>query len=116
MLGLCDPVMSFALPEDLKNEMEIMFGDSQRTEMEKMKERFTLIDHLSLDYPKTFVWQTVEDEQVPYETNGKEIYTRLEKLGVPCRLKTVQHGLGLGEGSEAAGWLEEAVEFWKESL
>lgn len=114
MLGLCYPLVAFAQEdEQMENCQNIMFEEGDR---EQMKEHFTPVEHLSRDYPKTFIWQTVEDEQVPFEANGHEIYRRLQKLGVPSKLKTVQHGLhglGLGEDSEAAGWLDEAVEYWR---
>ena len=115
MLGLCYAVVSFSPEGKLGPMIDFMLEDAD--DREEKKKYYTPIEHLSRDYPKTFIWHTVEDEMVPFDQNAKEIHIRLENLGVPCRLKIVQHGmhgLGLGEGSEAEGWVEEAVAFWKE--
>lgn len=115
LLGLCYPLVAFAQKDaQMDAAVKVMFGDVAN--VDEMMARFTPADHLDEDYPKTFIWQTKEDEQVPFEANGLEIYNRLQKLGVPSRLKAVAHGLhglGLGKGSEAWGWLDEAVAFWK---
>lgn len=59
MLGLCYPVVAFARDdEQTKAMVEIITGDA--ADKEAMKIRFTPIEHLSRDYPKTFIWQTVE--------------------------------------------------------
>ncbi len=115
MLGLCYPLVAFAQKDEQMRQAVAMMFEGEVTDA--VLDEFTPIEHLDKDYPKTFIWQTREDEQVPFEANALEIYQRLKKLGVPCRLKAVEHGLhglGLGEGSEAAGWLDEAVDFWKE--
>lgn len=113
MLGLCYPfVAGVEAKEDEFGMSKMMFGEEDCPEI---RNAYTVIEHLDVDYPKTFIWQTVEDEQVPYEKNGLEIYKRLKALGVPCKLKEVahgMHGLGIGKASEAEGWLEEAVAFW----
>lgn len=137
MLGLCYPLVAFAQnnarncadaqaghglssgesmtnDEQMRQAVAMMF-EGQVTDA--VLDEFTPINHLDKDYPKTFIWQTKEDEQVPYEANALEIYKRLQALNVPCRLKAVEHGLhglGLGEGSEAQGWLDEAVAYWIE--
>ena len=116
MLGLCYPLVAFAQTSDdqMRQAVAMMF-EGEVTDA--VLDEFTPIQHLDEDYPKTFIWQTKADEQVPYEANALEIYHRLQALGVPCRLKAVEHGLhglGLGEGSEAQGWLDEAVAYWME--
>lgn len=114
MLVLCYPFLSFAQEnEQMPKTMNMMFGD--QADLNAMKKRFSPMEHLNINYPKTYIWQTVDDDQVPYELNGYEMFIRLQKLGVPSKLKSIQHGehgLGLGEGTEAEGWLEEAVAFW----
>ena len=75
-----------------------------------------MIDHISGDYPQAFIWHTMEDEMIPYEDNAVKMKRILDLAGVRNHLKYVEHGLhglGLGTGSEAEGWLEEAVAFWK---
>ena len=47
-----------------------------------------------------------------------EYKTSLEERGIPCDLKIVDclHGFGLGSGTEAEGWPDEAAEFFKRIL
>ena len=38
------------------------------------------------------------------------------KLGIDAKLqkyKNLTHGFGVGEGTEAEGWIDDAIEFWK---
>lgn len=114
MLGLGYPLVAFdGIDQGIK---KIMFGEEEK---EELQEEYTPIHHLNTDYPPTFIWHTVEDATVPFETNGAEIYRLLTDLKIPSTLKRVEHGphgLGLGRGSEAEGWLDEAVAFWKEQM
>ena len=112
MLGLCYPLVAFAQKKEncagAQAGQGLSSGESSTSD-EQMRQiismmfegevtdavldEFTPVNHLDRDYPKTFIWQTKEDEQVPFEANALEIYRRLERLGVPCRLKAVEHGL-----------------------
>ena len=120
VLCLSYALLNFSSKEGL-DETEIcgaMFGRGKNPEYyAEMKPEFAPIHHVSETYPPTFIWQTTDDELIPYEENAPKMKAKLEENGVPVRLKTVPHGphgLGLGTGSEAEGWLEEAVKFWKE--
>lgn len=114
MLCLCYPLVDLAQEnQQIAQITDIMFDMRNKQEM---IDEYTPIKHLDESYPKTYIWQTVEDEIIPYEKNGLAFYKRLLELQVPAKLKEVPHGLhglGIGKGSEAEGWLEEAVAFWK---
>lgn len=72
--------------------------------------------HIDEEYPATYLMHCVDDPIVPFRTSEK-MKEELEKNGRPYRLNAVQrggHGFGLGEGSEAEGWLEDALKFWEE--
>lgn len=119
MLGLGYACVNLEFTEDVKKRQlsEDMFGKNREEEfyVNKRKE-FTVIDHISGDYPQAFIWHTMEDEMIPYEDNAVKMKRILDQAGVRNHLKYVEHGLhglGLGTGSEAEGWLEEAVAFWK---
>ena len=66
-------------------------------------------------YPPTYIWCGTADTTVPPE-NTYRMAAALEKVKVPCRLDVfpdVAHGVGLGIGTAAEGWIERAVAFWQ---
>lgn len=81
-------------------------------------DEYTPVKHVGKDFPKSYIWQTVEDELVPYTSNGLKLHQLLKDQQIICKLKEVahgNHGLGAGKDSEAEGWIDEAVAFWKEN-
>ena len=90
-----------------------MFGQGYtKSEMEK----YNVNSHIDPQYPPTYIWHCLDDEIIPYKTARLMLQT-LKKEKVPCQLREVTHGghsFGLGDGTEAQGWVEEAVRFWKE--
>lgn len=114
MLGLGYPAVSLDwMPDD----SHLLYMMSDEGNVQKLREEFSPMNYINNEFPKCFIWQTVDDELVNYEKNGLELYKRLKEKNIPCKLKEVKHGyhgLGLGIGSEAEGWLEEAIAYWKE--
>ena len=119
MLGLGYACVNLEFTEEEKKQQlsEDMFGKNREKEYYIAKRNeFTVLDHISSNYPPAFIWHTMEDELIPYEDNAVAMKEILDCVGVRNQLKCVKHGLhglGLGTGSEAQGWLEEAVAFWK---
>lgn len=114
MLGLAYPCVSLQQgDESLHTFINTMIREGW-TDAER--DQFDILMHMDENYPATYVWQTVEDEIIPYELNFKPMVEVLEKNHIPFKTKSVEHGfhgLGLGNGSEAQGWLDESVAFWK---
>lgn len=84
---------------------------------EQMQELYSVEKQVSAEYPKTYIWQTEEDEAVPIE-NSRMMAEALREQGVPSRYEVFpgkDHGWGLGTGTAAEGWLERAVRFWEEN-
>lgn len=84
---------------------------------EEAVNRYNVNANISDTYPMTYIWHCKDDNIIPIETSYRMV-KELERHGIPYRFKEVEHGghgFGLGEFSEARGWLEEAVEFWKNS-
>lgn len=70
------------------------------------------------DFPPTFVWQNKDDKSVDYH-NSVMLSQRLEEKSVPCVLTLYNkggHGIGLGTGKEAEGWINSAAEFIKQYI
>lgn len=114
MLSLSYPFVNLQRGnESMSDFLKTMIRDGW-TQAER--DEFDILIHMDADYPATYLWQTVEDEMIPYELNFKPMAESLERNCIPFKAKTVEHGfhgLGLGNGSEAQGWLEESVAFWK---
>lgn len=94
-----------------KGLLHTMLGE-QYTEETLLE--YNVNDHITQDYPPVYLWHCKDDPVVPFRA-AVRMKERLEQQKCPCILREVNkggHGFGLGEFSEAAGWLEEAVEFW----
>ena len=73
-----------------------------------------LHQHISSDYPKTFVWRGVKDKSVPH-INSDLLIDELLKNNVNCKYYKyykVGHGIGLAHQTPAENWAPNAIEFW----
>lgn len=72
----------------------------------------------SSDFPPTFI--SVSDDDPIANASGVDARVRnLKTAGVKVdyhRYKRAGHGFGLGIGTDAEGWVGDAVEFWKSNL
>ncbi len=70
-------------------------------------------------YPPSFIWAFREDPDVDPFAHGALFAKTLGKLGVPAVCELFEgnlHGVGLGAGTAAEGWLERAVDFWRKQV
>ena len=51
------------------------------------RNEFTVLDHISSNYPPAFIWHTMEDELIPYEDNAVAMKEILDCVGVRNQLK-----------------------------
>lgn len=73
-------------------------------------------EHLAKQTVKVYLWQTKDDESVPFHANSRTLYDALQRAGICVKFRIAKHGLhgmGIAHDSDAAGWLEEAVEYWQ---
>lgn len=64
-------------------------------------------------YPPAFLWHNKDDQSVPYE-NSVMFKNALDEKGVRCDLHLYEHGghgIGLAEGTDAEGWIDDAFAF-----
>lgn len=69
----------------------------------------------SAQFPPTFIINSANDGIAPIATVDRRVQN-LKRAGVDVeyhRYQSVGHGFGLGVGTKAAGWLQQAVRFWK---
>ena len=71
------------------------------------------------DFPPTFHWFGKNDltlGMICTPLQGPAFDRALEGCGVPHRMQVYDkapHGSGTGTGTDAAGWLYDAVDFWE---
>ena len=79
----------------------------------RLIDEYSPIEHLSVQYPETFIVQANDDKTVNAAKSAAFV-ERLNSLGVSAKLKTAEnggHGFGLGSNTDLCGWLGEAFDF-----
>lgn len=82
----------------------------------ELQNLYSVEQQISTDYPPTYVWHCDRDPDVPVQ-NARVLADALRKYGVPNLYEEVSgnfHGWGVGDGTPAQGWIQRAVDFWKE--
>lgn len=82
----------------------------------KICDGFSVEKLVTREYPPCYIWQCDKDPTVPIE-NSKMMAEALKKNDIPYQyeiFKGKAHGWGLAKGTSAEGWLEKAIDFWKE--
>ncbi len=99
--------------ENTTKEMQLnMFGDISESEFEN----YLIYSNMSIDYPSTFIVHTKDDDVVGVD-NSLTMKEYLSLKGVPHELVIGEkggHGFGLGTGTDVEGWVDRAVQFWRE--
>ena len=120
IIGLAYPLLSTRIPETLQAGSELhdcyrtMFGSHLR---DGTPGRYDILKNFSDEAPAVYLWQTKDDETVPYSENTGAFVTLLSRRHHPFREKPVAsggHGRGLGTDSQAEGWAEEWIEYWND--
>ena len=71
------------------------------------------------DFPPTYFWYARNDVMLMafnYWQQGPALQQALAANGVPYQehvYRCAQHGVGIGEGTDAEGWIKEAAAFWE---
>lgn len=81
---------------------------------EKLERLTSVEQHVSTDYPPTYIWCGDGDKVVSPE-NTKIMVQALKEVGISVEYDIfpgVDHGVGPGTGTAAQGWIEKAVTFW----
>ncbi len=79
---------------------------------------YTAHSDFSGDDPPTFVMVSEDDNIVDVPTVERRVEA-LKNAGIEVeyhKYKDIGHGFGLGIGTEAEGWIENAVQFWENHL
>ena len=80
----------------------------------------SVADLITDDYPPVFFWYGKDDKVLPWMINqvqGPALQAALEAHKVPYVVKVFEsapHCIGVGDTTDAEGWLTEAVAFWEQ--
>ncbi len=111
-LVLTYPVISMRPDFTEQQTHNMLLGDPAKPSMET----FASVDEqVDADYPPTYIWCGDADQTVKPE-NTRRMAEALKKAGVPYQCEIfpgVDHGVGPGTGTAAAGWIGHAVTFWE---
>ncbi|MBQ1902318.1 MAG: alpha/beta hydrolase [Lachnospiraceae bacterium] len=81
------------------------------------RESLCVQNWITEDYPPVYMFAGGQDIIVPANAHTDVLHRALQKYGVKHiyqKYFRIPHGIGLGVGSEAENWLDEAVTFWEE--
>ena len=109
-LMLCYPVITMGEQTNLSSRNFLLGQDCDPS----IVHAYSIESQVTHKYPASFVWQFDHDDVVPVK-NSQMIVEALETNHVPWEYETfpgTSHGVGLGTGTTAEGWLERAAEFW----
>ena len=79
---------------------------------------YTGLSDVTGNEPPTYACVGTSDGIAYYRT-VEDYISRIQENGTPAQVEVFEglpHGFGLGEGTVAEGWLENAVDFWEENM
>ena len=79
--------------------------------------RYSADENVDRDYPPLFAWAFEQDPDVAPEKHCCKLADSVQKAGIPVKCEIFPgslHGVGIGEHTAAKGWLDRAVDFWRE--
>lgn len=81
-------------------------------------DKYSIEKHITDDFPMTFVWCGDCDHSVKPVNSGM-LVKQLEKHAIKHEFHlypNVGHGVGLGKGTSADNWIDDAVRFWLSNI
>ena len=94
-----------------------MFGHSSGNR--EKRESLCVQKQVTDDYPATYLFSGGRDVLVPASHHAEVLVEALEEHHVNYRYRryfSLPHGIGLGLGTKAEGWMKEAVDFWEQAV
>lgn len=104
------PVISFVLPTHEPSKRWFTGGRGDLFDF------LSAEGHVDPDYPPTYLWRAKSDDVVP-PINSDAFDRALSSRGVRHLYRVFPgngHGWGMGEGTSAEGWLDEALSFLRQ--
>lgn len=104
------PVISFVLPTHEPSKQLFTGGRGDLFDF------LSAEGHVDVDYPPTYLWRAISDDVVPI-VNSDAFDRALSMAGVRHLYRVFPgngHGWGMGKGTSAEGWLDEALSFLRQ--
>lgn len=111
-LVLAYPVITMEREKTHMGSHDNFLGKDATREMESLA---SVEQHITPIYPKTYIWCSDDDSDVNPD-NTRDMVAALKKVGVPVEYQIyhgVPHGSGPATGTVAEGWIQKAVDFWR---
>ena len=105
-------ILAYAATHIFEDSRPVLFGDNAD---ETVRRSLSADENIDADYPAVYEW-TFENDAYDVPTHMALMDAALEAASVPHITHLYPggaHGLGLALGTEAEGWLDEAVAFWQ---
>ncbi|WP_232503716.1 alpha/beta hydrolase-fold protein [Thermotoga profunda] len=94
------------------------FGEKQYPRPAVVIMQYTGLSEVTGKEPPTFACVGTNDWIVPYKVMEDRI-NKIRKNGIDAEIKIfpgLSHGFGLGEGTIAEGWINDAIKFWEKHM
>lgn len=109
-LVLAYPVITMASEYTHARSRSVITGGDPRLE-----DLLSVEKHVTASFPPTYIWNSPVDKVVDFH-NGFLLAEALARQNVDCEYHQyafAPHGIGLGLGTEAEPWFDEAIAFWQ---
>jgi acetyl esterase/lipase len=86
---------------------------------EKAVSAISIDKNITPDYPPVFFWAGKNDLLLDYRFHGDELEKAVKENKVPYEyhlFEKAQHGISLGVGTDAQGWVDMAADFWARNI
>ncbi|MBR6401548.1 MAG: alpha/beta hydrolase [Firmicutes bacterium] len=103
------------MPQEVMDKLAALLLGKNWTEADL--EKYDITDKLTAGYPAFYLWHCRDDMTVLF-CYAEQAAETMQKNSVKHIFRPVEsggHGIGLGEYSQADGWLDEAVKLWEEN-
>lgn len=94
------------------------FGEEEYPAPAAVVMEYTGLSDVTGNEPPTYACVGTSDGIAYYRT-VEDYITRIQENGTPTKIEVfdgLPHGFGLGEGTVAEGWIDNAVDFWEENM
>lgn len=102
--------------EERNPALQFFIGNYMGIHWRRLLQPTYVLEHMDKGFPPCYLWQCEDDPLLPFHGNGLAFAQRAADIGLDFQFRPVHrggHGMGLARGSEADGWLDEAVSFWE---